>query len=234
MMMAQRKSAWNIRLLSLTLGLLLGLAVPAQSEVPDRLPPPIGEINPRVVPIKGDGGIYHQQWFIQSFLDLRADLADAQEAGKRYAIIFEQRGCGYCVMMHKEVLAQKYINDYVRENFHILQLDLWGGREVTDFDGTKLPENKLAERWGVLFTPTIVFFKDDLSKYEGKWGHDLEVLRMSLGVGPGTFYDMFTWVRHKIYERDKNFQRFHVQRFHEREALKAASAKDVAAPPKSN
>jgi thioredoxin-related protein len=57
------------------------------------------------------------------------------------------------------VLSQRYINDYVRENFRIVQLDLWGSREVTDFDGARLTEKALAERWGVTFTPTIVIFQ---------------------------------------------------------------------------
>ena len=61
--------------------------------------------------------------------------------------------------MHTEVLAERYINDYVRENFRIVQLDLWGSRETTDFDGTKLPEKKLAERWGAVFMRTIVSSK---------------------------------------------------------------------------
>ena len=122
--------------------------------------------------------------------------------------------------MHKEVLSQRYINDYVRENFHIVQLNLWGSREVVDFDGARLPEKKLAERWGVLFTPTIVFYKDGLSRFDGKWGSPLEVARLPLGFEPDTFYDIFTWVRAKVYEQDPSFQRFHVTRHDEREALK--------------
>jgi len=31
-------------------------------------------------------------------------------------------------------------------------------------------------------------------------------------------------VRHKVYQRDRNFQRFHIARIGEREALKAAQA----------
>jgi hypothetical protein len=134
-------------------------------------------------------------------------------------VLFEQRGCPYCTRMHNEVLAQRYINDYVRENFHITQLDLWGAREVVDLDGKKMSEKLLAERWGVLFTPTIVFFKENLRGLEGQWGRPLEVARMQLGIGAGTFYDMFVWVRHKLYEQDRNFQRFHIQRYAEREAL---------------
>ncbi len=192
------------------------------------LPPAIGEIEPMVVPVKDEEGIYHQAWFPQSFLDLKDDFAEAKAAGKRFAVLFEQRGCIYCVKMHKEVLAQRYINDYVRKNFHIVQMDLWGAREATDFDGKALTEKKLADRWGVLFTPTIVFFKDDVSIDGKAWGRDLEVARMSLGMGPGTFYDMFVWINERIYNKNKNFQRFHLQRYHERETLRAAGKDDKA------
>lgn len=186
---------------------------------PGALPPPVGVEEPKVVPIKGDDGLYHQSWFQDSFLDLREDAAEARSQGQRFAVIFEQRGCIYCTKMHTEVLALKYINDYVRTNFRIMQLDLWGAREVTDFDGTKMPEKKLAERWGVMFTPTIVFLKDNLDAMPGQWGPPLEAARMQLGIGPGTFYDMFVWIRHKVYEQDRNFQRFHIARVAEREAL---------------
>jgi thioredoxin-related protein len=197
----------------LLIGLLLTLAAaPAHASEP--MPPVSGPEEPHVVPLRGEDGIYHQQWFVNSFLDLREDHAEAKAAGKRFAIFFEQRGCIYCTKMHKEVLALKYINDYVRENFAVVQLDLWGAREVTDFDGTRLTEKKLAERWGVLFTPTVVFFKDELPA--GKWGTELEVARMHLGIGAGTFYDMFVWVRTKTYEKDRNFQRFHIERQQQR------------------
>jgi len=183
-----------------------------------QLPPASGVETPAVEPLKGDDGIYHQPWFVQSFFDLKEDFAEAKKSGKRFAVIFEQRGCSYCTKMHKEVLSKRYINDYVRENFAIVQLDLWGSREVTDFDGKRMPEKELAERWGVLFTPTVVFFKESVAELDGQWGQPLEVARMNLGIGAGTFYDMFSWVRAKVYEKDRNFQRFHLARHAEREA----------------
>ena len=198
--------------------LIFGLARTVRAS--DAFPPVSGSAEPHVVPLRGEDGIYHQQWFVQSFLNLREDHAEAKAAGKRFAIIFEQRGCPYCTRMHTEVLSQKYINDYVRENFAIVQLNLWGSREVTDFDGTVLPERALAERWGVIFTPTIVFLKDDLSGLDGKWGRELEAIeRLPLSFGRDTFYDLFVWVRLKLYERDRNFQRFHISRVAERQAL---------------
>ena len=170
--------------------------------------------------------MYSQSWFQLSFLDLREDFNEAKAEGKRFAVVFEQRGCPYCAKLHNEILALKYINDYVRESFRIVQLDLWGAREVTDFDGARMPEKALAERWGVIFTPTIVFFKDDLTGLDGKWGRPLEAIeRLPLSYGQHTFYDLFVWVRHKLYERDRNFQRFHISRIAEREALKAAETR---------
>lgn len=197
-----------------------------------RLPPAIGPEKPLVKPIKGDDGLYHQAWFNTTLLNLREDFEEARREGKRFAVIFEQRGCSYCVKMHTEVLAQRYINDYVRENFRIVQLNLWGDREVTDFDGKVVTEKTLARRWAVVFTPTIIYFKDDLKGLDGKFGQELEVMRMGLGIGPGTFYDMFTWITIKGYETDEHFQRFHIRRYNEREAIAKAKAEGKA--PKTN
>ncbi|MCH9809144.1 MAG: thioredoxin family protein [Alphaproteobacteria bacterium] len=199
------------------LAMSLGFSIPANGA--QDLPPAMGASKPLVVPKKGDDGIYHQSWFLESFLDLREDFEAAKADGKRFAVVFEQRGCSYCVKMHTDVLAKRYINNYVRENFAVVQLNMWGDREVTDFDGKVLSEKKLAERWGVMFTPTVVFMKDDIAGVEAKWGQPLEVTRMSLGVGAGTFYDLFVWVRHKLYEKDRNFQRFHIMRYDERRAM---------------
>ena len=44
------------------------------------------------------------------------------------------------------------------------------------------------------------------------------------GIGPGTFYDMFSWIRAKVYEKDRNFQRFHLERFAEREKIEKEKA----------
>jgi Thioredoxin-like domain len=201
--------------------ILLALA-PMPLLAQEAVPLVTGPAGPMVEPRKGEDGLYHQTWALNSFLDLREDLAEATAKGKRFAVMFEQRGCTYCTKMHTEVLAQKYINDYVRENFTILQLDLFGAREVTDFDGTKLSEAKLAERWGVMFTPTIVFYRDDAppAGHQFSQGNQaLEVTRMSLGFGAATFIDLFVWVKAKVYLRDRNFQRFHIARMQARDAL---------------
>ena len=215
-------NGWRQALVAPLLVLAMMLAGNSQPRAAD-LPPPIGPEAPRVAAIE-DEGHYRQAWFNVSFLDLREDFNEAKAQRLRFAIIFEQQGCIYCKRMHLDVLSRKYINDYVRENFRITQLNLWGAREVVDFDGTRMSEKALAERWGVIFTPTVVFFKDDLKGLDGRWGRALEATeRLPLGFGADTFYDLFVWVRHKVYEQDKNFQRFHIARDAARTALRSQS-----------
>src|SRR2546430_8791541 len=107
--------------------LLVGLAIllagqPSARATDAVLPPPVGPVTPRVEPTEAEDGLYHQSWFQLSFLNLKEDFSEAKAGGRRFAVLFEQRGCPYCLKMHTEVLAQKYINDYVRENFTIVQL----------------------------------------------------------------------------------------------------------------
>ena len=210
----------KLRILTWAIAAVLALAPgPASSSGPAI--PLSGPETPRVEQRLGDDGLYHQTWFTDSFLDLKEDLNEAKDKGKRFAVIFEQRGCIYCTKMHKDVLSVKYVNDYVRENFSIISLNLFGAREVTDFDGKKMTEKQLAERWGIAFTPTIVFFKDDLKGLEGKWGRELEAVeRLPLAFGVATFADLFSFVRTKTYETSPNFQRYHIDRMNERQALK--------------
>lgn len=144
--------------------------------------------------VVGEDGLYVQPWFLQSFLDLREDLKDSAGQGKRLAIIWEQRGCPYCREMHRVNFARPEITDYIRKHYNVIQLNLWGDREVTDFDGKALPEKELARKYRVVFTPTIQFFPATLAEIGGKPGADAEVVRMPGYFKPFHFISMFEYV----------------------------------------
>ena len=169
-----------------------------------------------IKPIRSDDGLYHHKWFKESFLDLREDLQEVDEGGKRLAIIFEQAGCIYCKKMQTEVLAQKPINDYVRKNFDIVQMNLWGSRSVTDFDGKSMPEKALARRWDVIFTPTIVFIPEFSALPEGKPGHEIKVASMRKAFDGLTFEGMSEWVKAKGYEGNEHFQKYVIRKMNNR------------------
>lgn len=156
----------------------------------------------------GDNGLHVQPWFLESFMYLKEDHAAATANGKNLAVLFEQRGCPYCREMHAVNLANEKISKYVRENFEVLQLDMWGNRTVTDFDGTEMDEKDLARAWRVQFTPSIVFFPRDTAAVAGKSGLQAEVARMPGYFKPFHFISMFEYVHEGAYAEEPSFQRY--------------------------
>jgi thioredoxin-related protein len=154
-----------------------------------------------------DEGRLTQTRFLNSFLALKYHLADAAAQGKRLAIFWDQRGCPYCQEMHRVNFADPAVNAYVRERFACLQLDLYGSREVTDFDGQVMAEKDLARKYAIAFTPTVQFLPPDVAGVEGKAGRALEVARMPGYFRPGHFEAMFAFVHERAYERE-SFQKF--------------------------
>ncbi len=155
----------------------------------------------------GDDGLHKQPWFLESFLDLREDLAEAQVAGKRFAVLWEQKGCPYCAEVHTRNFTVESINRYVRDNFVVVQLNLWGDREVTDFDGEVLAEKELARKWGVVFTPTIHFFVEKGELKPGQPGNKQLASVMPGYFRPFHFLAMFEFVRERRYEK-QHFQKY--------------------------
>ena len=100
-------------------------------------------------PTLGDDGIYHYDWYHQSFLELEDDLEEALSAGKVLMVKFDQKGCIYCEKVALKILSEPAINRYVKEHFLVVQMDIFGSRDAIDLDGKELPENQMAARWGL-------------------------------------------------------------------------------------
>ena len=154
----------------------------------------------RAAAVMTDDGIYREDWFLDSFLELADDLKGSASAGKQLAVIWEQRGCPYCRETHLVNFAQKDIETYIRDHFEVIELNLHGSRIVTDFDGKLLGERQLAARYGVRGTPTIQFFpdRDDLA---GRAPREREVNRIQGYLAPKDFIRMFAFVAEHAYER---------------------------------
>lgn len=109
----------------------------------------------------GDNGLHVQPWFHEGFLELGEDLADATAEGKDLIVLIEQNGCPYCRELHEVNFARDDISGYVQDKYYVVQLDMWGAREVVDFDGEAMTEGDLVRKWLVSFTPTSLFFSMD-------------------------------------------------------------------------
>ncbi len=168
----------------------------------------------------GDDGLHKETWMRDTFLDMAEDLEEAKAEGKRLVLMVEQRGCLYCKKMHEEVYPDETLSNYIEDNFFVVQLNLHGSREMVDFDGDVRSEREMLRKWGILFTPTVIFLPEEVE--DGEAAPQAAVATMPGAFSVSTTYDMFTWVNEKRYamDSDEDFQRYHARRIQERAAAK--------------
>ncbi|MBT8412380.1 MAG: thioredoxin family protein [Octadecabacter sp.] len=165
----------------------------------------------------GDDGLHEAVWIEETFKDLREDHAEAEAQGKTLMVIIEQRGCIYCTKMHEEVFPDPDVEAALMDSFYVVQINMFGDVEVTDFDGTVLPEKDIVRRWNAQFTPTIMFFPPEVAA-------DVTAPQASIVTMPGAFgkwttFNLLNWIREDIYLTDESFQRYHARILQEREII---------------
>lgn len=166
--------------------------------------------------VMGDDGLHKTDWMRDTFKDLREDLDEANAEGKRLMLLVEQRGCIYCDKMHKETFPHPVVEQLIRDNYFVVQINLHGDTEIVDFDGEELSEKQAMRKWGILFTPTMMFMPVEVA--EGQTAQQAAVSIMPGAFAPGTTQDMLTWVAEQRYllDNDEDFQRYHARRIQER------------------
>lgn len=166
-------------------------------------------VGPAVAQEMGDDGLHKASWQRDTFKDLRDDLAEANAEGKRLLVMIEQRGCIYCKKMHEEVYPDLEITQMIEDNFFVVQINMFGDVEVTDFDGETLSEKDMVSKWNVLFTPTNLYLPEEV-------GEGLSATQAAVASVPGAFgrlttYNMMRWVHDHGYDGEEPFQKFHAR-----------------------
>ena len=162
----------------------------------------------------GDDGLHKAPWMQDTFKDLSEDLAEATAEGRRLMILIEQRGCVYCTRMHEEVFPAPEINAHLADDLFVVQINMFGDVEVTDFDGEVLPEKKIVQKWGALFTPSLMFFPEEVPGDVP--AHRAAVVTMPGAFDRGTTLDLITWVLERGYDSDEPFQKYHARKHNAR------------------
>lgn len=170
----------------------------------------------------GEDGLHKQPWFAVTFKDVREDMEAAKAEGKRLVVLVEQRGCGYCKKLHETVLSDQEVADYINGHFKVVQYNMFGDEEVTDLDGEKLTEKQAVRKWGLNFTPTVMFLPDDVPASGS--AKDVAVAVMPGAFGRMTSLHMFQWVHEKGYLTDEHFQTYHARKYNE--AMEAKKKKN--------
>lgn len=107
----------------------------------------------------GQAHLKYPPWFKKSFLDLRDDLNEAREQGKRGIIVFfSQKNCNHCQAFISTTLSDAAIRKRVQKSYDIVGLDIFSDLELTDIDGSVSPIRDFAEKQKARLTPTLLFY----------------------------------------------------------------------------
>jgi thioredoxin-related protein len=139
----------QFRFLLVTISLLLLFSVTAAS----------GEEKPSGKFLGAKETVY-PDWFKESFLDLSEDVDEAREQGRRLLLFFHQNGCPYCNLMVERNLSQREIRQRMQESLDVVAINMWGDREITGFDGSRMTEKNFSAALRVQFTPTLIFLDE--------------------------------------------------------------------------
>ena len=101
------------------------------------------------------------------------------------------------------------IDATLHETYFVVQLNLFGDLEVTDFDGTVMSEKEMAQRWNVLFTPTMMFLPQEVA--DEQTAQQAAVATVPGAFGKWTTQNLLNWVRDEGYLTDESFQRYHAR-----------------------
>lgn len=143
----------------------------------------------RAALITTDDGMPSQTWFLNTFLHLPEDAAEAAAQGKVLAVVWEQKGCPGCIDLHKVNFADAEIADYAQAHFNWIGLNIHGDREVTGLDGEAGTEKQVARSSRATFTPIIQFIAPD-----PQGGPPREIARMPGYLKPPEFAAMLRYV----------------------------------------
>lgn len=126
-------------------------------------------------------------WFMNSFMDLNEDIESLKEQNKRLMLFIEQDSCPYCHLFVTKNLQDEETKQLLQEHFGVLDVNMFGNKEMIDTDGEELIEKEFAKKHNIQFTPTIVFF-DENSK---------QILRLNGYINIPQFKAALNYVKNK-------------------------------------
>ena len=106
------------------------------------------------------GGKYVEvlpDWFKTTFMDFSEDLEEATDENRHVMIYFHQNGCPYCAKLVEDNFHDKDLVAKLQKNFDVIETNMWGDRDLTDWKGKEFTEKEFSAFMKVQFTPTIIF-----------------------------------------------------------------------------
>lgn len=155
--------------------------------------------------------VAYPDWFKESFLDLRDDLADAQAEGKEgIMVLFTTEGCSYCAQFIRRSLGDEAIAAEVRSRFDVIGLEMFSDAEMVGPGGEPMRVKEFAEREGAGFAPTLLFYATNG-----------ELLYRAIGYRDPERFGLVLDYLEGAYDRGQSFRDFLAERASESETARS-------------
>ena len=147
-----------------------------------------------------------EYFFTQTFGDLREEIAVAREEGKMGMLLFfKADACSYCQHMLEKVFTSPDVQDWYRERFISIAVDIHGDVELTDFDGITLPSKVFSDHRKVFLTPVVAFIDldgNEIYRHLGMVRTPEEMLLLGEYIEGRHYFD----TEYRTYARQKGMQ----------------------------
>ena len=152
-------------------------------------------------------------WLYSSFLDFSEDIEELADEKKRFVIFVQQQNCPYCHLFVNKNLKDENTKTKLLENFAMVDINMFGNRELVDVDGEELTEKEFAKKHNIQFTPTIIFYNENKK----------EILRLNGYVNVEKFNQALDFIKEKQ-ESKLSFKDYLVQNAKEKTVAYEKSA----------
>ena len=103
--------------------------------------------------------VVYPGWFKDSFYDLKVDLQEARDGGKKGILLFfSMKTCSYCKAIIETTFQQEDIVKRLRKNYDVIGLEIFSDTEVVNIDGKTFWAKDFAVHEKAKFTPTMIFY----------------------------------------------------------------------------
>ncbi|MFV1983458.1 MAG: thioredoxin family protein [Thiohalomonadales bacterium] len=144
---------------------------------------------------KNNGQLISEKYFLKQPYDI--SKLKNNKKNKPYALLFEQKDCPNCTLLHSKVLSEKSTLNIINQ-FSIIQLDMWADTPITDKTGIKTTAKQLAKKYDVKYAPTIIVFNAE----------GMEIIRSEAFFKTFHTQGIFHYVLSESYKKQPSFQRY--------------------------
>jgi thioredoxin-related protein len=148
-----------------------------------------------------DDGLYRQPWFLESFLELGPDLEEATAKAKRFAILWELKGCPSCKQMHLVNFARPEISGFIRERFEICSSTLSARERSPISTERSCRRSALPRNMACASRQRSSSSRRRVAGLASRKPRDREATRAQGYLVPKDFQALFAYVSEKAYER---------------------------------